>query len=353
MNLCELQTSLFKAYREARKHKRKTRSQLKFEACQESSILKLAGELESRTYELSPSICFVNKVPVCREVIAADFRDRVVHHLLYNWIYPVFDRQFIYDSYSCRVGKGTLFGIQRAKGFIRAESDDFRRKAYVLRLDVSGFFMNVNRRVLWDLLTAGLERAKWKNVPDVDLAKYLMEKFVFDDPLSRANFRGRESDWALLPKNKTLKNSPPDCGLPIGNLTSQLFGNVYMNPLDHYVKRILKFRHYGRYVDDMVFVHSDKSVLLEAIEKVREFLRTRLCLTLHPNKIYLQPVSCGFPFLGAFVLPWRVYPGRRMVKNFKRCRIASAENRLERECRLPSFRGLLAHFDAWKLSVAL
>jgi len=138
-------SELHKAYLDARKHKRNTINQLRFERNLEAELLSLCNELETRTYELRPGICFINELPVKREIIAADFRDRVVHHLIYNRIYPILDKKFIYDSYSCRVGKGTLFGIKRVQGFLRND-------AWVLRLDIQGFFMAINRDILFDLL---------------------------------------------------------------------------------------------------------------------------------------------------------------------------------------------------------
>lgn len=147
--------------------------------------MSLSQVLYDRTYELSPAICFINEKTVKREIIAADFRDRVVHHLLYRWLYPIFDRQFIYDSYSCRVGKGTLFGINRAKGFIRAASEDFCKECFVLRLDVSGFFMGINRQKLYELIIEGLNHARWNNIPDKNLAMYLVKKIVFHNPLEK------------------------------------------------------------------------------------------------------------------------------------------------------------------------
>lgn len=155
---------LFESYREARKHKRNTVNQLQFEADLESNLLRLAGDLQNGTYEISRSVCFINEKPVKREIIAADFRDRVVHHLLFNWINPVFERLFIYDSYSCRVGKGTDFGISRAKGFIVSESRNFTRECFSLRLDISGFFMNIDRDILYSLIVDGLERGCYGRV---------------------------------------------------------------------------------------------------------------------------------------------------------------------------------------------
>jgi retron-type reverse transcriptase len=177
-SLCQY---LHRAYLDARHNKRSSRSQVAFEADMETELVCLCKELLGRTYELSPSNCFINEKPVKREVIAANFRDRVVHHLLYNWIAPIFERQFIYDSYSCRVGKGTHFGIDRARNFVRAASDNHRKEAWVLRLDISGFFMHIDREILYNLLVTSLIKAKWRGVPDVPLCEYLSEPQIYAD----------------------------------------------------------------------------------------------------------------------------------------------------------------------------
>lgn len=343
---------LYTAYREARKHKRNTHNQLEFERNLEHNLLELAQELQNRSYELRPSICFINEKPVKREIIAANFRDRVVHHLLYNWICPIFDRQFIYDSYSCRVGKGTLFGIERARGFINSESRNFTRECWVLRLDVSGFFMSINRDILYRLCMEGLRKAKWRSVPDKDLCVYLLKKFIYNNPLRNAKFRSPKAAWADLPSNKSLIGLPPNQGLPIGNLTSQLFGNIYLNPLDQFVKHQLKIRCYGRYVDDMVLVSADKEQLLKCVGQIRNFLKERLLLTLHPKKIYLQQVDKGFSFLGAYVLPWRVYPSRRTVKNFRECVHHPVVDESKQNSRVQSYLGYMSHYNSRNMVVS-
>jgi retron-type reverse transcriptase len=314
LSLCQY---LHRAYLDARQNKRSKAAQLAFERNLEGEIIRLSSEILSRTYELSPSNCFINEKPVKREVVAANFRDRVVHHLLYNWIAPIFERQFIYDSYSCRVGKGTHFGIERARNFVRSASDNFQKEAWVLRLDISGFFMHIDREILHNLLITSLIKAKWRGVPDVPLCEYLTRKIVFHDPLANARFKSPPGAWRDLPKSKSLMGSPPNCGLPIGNLTSQLFANVYLNPLDHFVKRNLKMNFYGRYVDDMVLVHPNKTVLADAIPKIRDFLQGDLRLSLHPKKIHLQEAARGFAFLGAWLLPGRVRLGRRILGNLR------------------------------------
>lgn len=336
---------LYKSYRLARKNKRNTRSQLKFELDLEPNLLRLAHELYSRTYELSPSVCFINEMPVKREVVAADFRDRVVHHLLCSWLFPIFERQFIFDSYSCRKGKGTLFGINRARGFLRAASNDFHRDCWVLKLDVKGFFMNINKDLLYRFIMEGLEKTGWNGVPDTGLCKYLIKKIVYAKPLDTAIFRSPPEAWNDLPHDKTMKYAGNERGLPIGNLTSQLFGNIYMNKLDHFVKRELKIRYYGRYVDDMVLVSEKKERLVDAIDRIRKFLKKELLLTLHPRKIQLQPAAFGFDFLGVHILPYRVYPGFRVLKNCKNA-VANPDNdNTKQEARINSYEGMFKHLN--------
>lgn len=334
---------LLTAYYEARRHKRNTINQLIFERDLEAGLLKLEQELLNRTYNLAPSVCFINDLPVKREIIAADFRDRVVHHLLCGWINPIFDRQFIYDSYSCRVGKGTLFGIKRAQGFLRGASDDFRKPCWVLRLDIKGFFMAIDRRILHGLVLKGLGKTGWSGIRDVELTKYLLQKIIFNDPLSQATFRSPPQKWFGLPPDKSLIGAPAECGLPIGNLTSQLFANVYLNPLDHYVKRVLKVRYYGRYVDDMLLVHSDKSILLHSIAAIKAFLQNHLNLTLHPRKIKLQQAFQGFDFLGTRIYPNKLLPGKRVLTNYQNCLWHPLADSAKQLHRLNSYKGVFKH----------
>lgn len=186
-------------------------------------------------------------------------------------------------------------------------------------------------------------------MPDRDLCVYLLKVFIFSDPLENAFFRSAPDKWVGLPANKSLRNTGKNRGLPIGNLTSQLFGNIYMNPLDHFVKLNLKIRCYGRYVDDMFLIHHDKQALLDSIGKIRNFLHDKLQLTLHPNKVYLQPVNNGFAFLGGYILPWRVYPGRRLAANVLSCLRNPVQPIWRQNNRLISYRGFLKHYDCGRL----
>jgi RNA-directed DNA polymerase len=193
----------------------------------ESNLLALHDDIVSRTYRIQKSICFINFKPVQREIFAAEFRDRVVHHLIYNYIAPIFEKRFIYDSYSCRKGKGTHFGINRIKKFIRSCSKNYTTDCYILKLDIKGYFMAMNRHILYKKLIDELEKQKGNLPFEYDLIIYLIHIVIFNDPTQDCNLKGKHSDWKNLPFTKSLFHAEKDCGLPIGNLTSQLFGNIY------------------------------------------------------------------------------------------------------------------------------
>jgi len=241
---------------------------------------------------------------------------------VYNYINPVFDGMFIEDSYSCRKNKGTLYGIRRVQGFIRECSRDYTVDCYILKLDIKGYFMSINKDILYGLLSSSIEEAakdedrKSLLGADTGLIMYLIQNTLYDDPVENCVVRGQRSDWQGLPPSKSLFHSRCGCGLPIGNLTSQLFSNVYLHPLDTYVKSVLQMPYYGRYVDDFVLVHNDRNVLKQAAGKIEAFLDGELQLELHPLKRYLQHYTKGVNFLGAVIKPHRSYIANRTKKNF-------------------------------------
>jgi hypothetical protein len=309
---------LFQAYFDARRNKRNTLNALAFEIDYESKLFQLYDDIRNRNYEIGPSICFIVFKPVQREVFAADFRDRIVHHLIYNYLNPIFERLFIHDCYSCRKGKGTSFGIQRIDHFIRSCSENYKKDAYILKLDIRGYFMSMDRRLLYEKIQNTIEhtRAKYELEFDLETLFYLLEKVVFHDPTQNCVIRGQRRDWVGLAKTKSLFTAGKGNGFPIGNLTSQLFGNIYLNDFDHFIKCKLKCRYYGRYVDDFVIVHRDQNALKGMLPVLNEHLRSRLGLELHPKKVYLQHYTKGVQFLGAVIKPYRIYIHRRMKGNF-------------------------------------
>lgn len=304
----------FHAYFECRKNKRYTLNALAFEMDYESNLVQLYEEINNGTYLIGRSIAFIVDKPVKREIFAADFRDRVVHHLVIGKLNHLFEKQFIHDSYSCRLGKGTHFGIQRVNRFIRQCSANYTKNCFILKLDLQGFFMSINKNTLFAKL-AQFIKEKY-HAPDKDLLIILCRQIIFNNPTNKCIIKGNKTDWNDLPKTKSLFHSNPNCGLPIGNLTSQVFANFYMDSFDHFVKHDLKIRYYGRYVDDFVIVHEDKEFLKSLIPKFSEFLKSELQVTIHPKKIYLQHFSKGVKFLGAVIKPHRIYIANRTKGNF-------------------------------------
>jgi retron-type reverse transcriptase len=355
----QLLLALFTAYYDARRNKRNTLNQLRFEIEYERNIFTLCDELLSGAYKVGRSVCFIVSKPVKREILAADFRDRVIHHLLFNCINPVLEQQFIDDSYSCRAGRGVHYGVRRMAEFMLQCSANYTRDCYVMKLDISGYFMSINRNILWDRLTemlhdsAGQSLIAANKIPD-GLIFSLLRQVVFNNPINNCIFRSRRDEWSDLPTSKSMFHASVDCGLPIGNLTSQLFSNVYLHEFDCFVKRELGFEYYGRYVDDFVLMHESKERLLQARDLIEQFLRERCQLKLHPANFSLQHYSKGFAFLGTYIKPGRIYIGRRTKNNFiqavERCDAQETpESPAQTVATLNSYLGLLQHYNTYNL----
>jgi len=358
-NETNLLEDLFLAYYDARRNKRNTINALAFEMDYESNLLSLYDEIVARKYNIKPSICFINFSPVQREIFAADFRDRVIHHLIYNYISPIFEKTFINDSYSCRKGKGTHYGIKRIAKFVRSCSENYRKDCYILKLDIRGYFMAMNRTLLYETTKTVLENNMDKVTFDFNLLLYLIEKVIFNDPTKNCVIKGKKKDWQGLPKTKSLFYANKDCGLPIGNLTSQLFGNVYMNEFDHFIKKELGIKHYGRYVDDFVIIHPDKDYLKFILPAINEYLETNLHLEMHPKKIYLQHFSKGVQFLGTIIKPYRIYIASRTKGNFYQA--IEEQNKIARDYKpteqeienfiaiMNSYLGIMQHYKTYRM----
>ena len=322
-----------------------------FERNLDANIKSLADDLINRTYQPEPSSCFVVQRPKKREVFAAQFRDRVVHHLYFNYTHRIFERTFIADTYSCIEDRGTHYGIERLKRHIRQESHNWQRECYVMKLDIRGYFMHINRQRLLDISTDVLRKTtKDTDRIDLDFALWLTREIVMLDPKTSCNIIGTPQEWEGLDRNKSLFYTPDGCGLPIGNLTSQLFSNVYLNELDQFCKRKLKCRHYGRYVDDAYVVSYDHEWLLSLVPQISDFLRDRLCLDLHMGKTKVFDVRRGVEFLGAYVLPYRTYISnaslQRMVRQVDNLKTTNPES----VCRsVNSWLGVLSHYDSFRL----
>lgn len=352
---------LFQAYYDTRRNKRNTINALKFEIEYEANLFQLYQEIQDRTYQPDRSICFINFKPIQREIFAADFRDRIVHHLIFNYLNPIVEPSFIKDSYSCRVGKGTHYGISRVQSFIRGSTLNYTRDTWILKLDILGYFMQINRQLVFDKIKKKLLHFQKPINFSKEMLLFLLEKIIFNDPTKDCIIKGKRSDWKGLPKTKSLFYAEKGKGFPIGNLTSQFCGNIYMNEFDHFVKEALGIKYYGRYVDDFVLIHHDKNHLKSLLPKIQEFLLEKLELQVHPRKIYFQHYSKGLPFLGTYIKPHRTYIGNRIKNNFYQT--IKEWNKLIHEqgqkitipqkvkfiASINSYLGMMQHYDTYRL----
>ena len=301
--------AVFDAYFDCRKHKRNALNQLRFEADLESNLVGLYRDLSQGRYQIGRSIAFVVKYPKIREIWAADFRDRVVHHLIYNALKDRFLRRFARDSYACIPGRGTHDGMRRVSGFARSITRNWTRDAFVLKADIANFFGSIDRHILLDLVLRHVEE---------DWLADLTSMVALHDPRPNAVFRSTPDLFASVPPHKSLLNAADGKGLPIGNLTSQFFANIYLNELDQFAKHRLRARYYGRYVDDIIMFHEDAAVLNSWYEDVDRFVSDNLALRFHPRKKHLNRADSGIDFRGFIIKPGRTYLRRSSLARCKR-----------------------------------
>jgi RNA-directed DNA polymerase len=286
---------LARAYLDCRRTKRNSASALAFEAHLERNLCDLHDELASGAWAPGRSVCFVVTRPRPREVWAAQFRDRIVHHLLYNHIAPRFHAAFVADSCACIPGRGTLYGARRLEHQVRSVTHNWSRPAFYLKGDLANFFVSIDKHVVLAQLQRRVTEPWWMA---------LAATILLHDPRADVEVRGRRCELALVPPYKSLFNAPADHGLPIGNLSSQFFANVLLDELDQFVKHRLRAPHYVRYVDDFVLLHPSAQWLGQAHRQIEERLAA-LHLRLNPRKTILQPVSRGVDFVGHVIKPWR------------------------------------------------
>ena len=350
-------TELFQAYFDARRNKRNTINALAFEKNFEHNIFDLADEILEDRYTIRPSICFIVNRPVKREIFAANFRDRVVHHFIYNYIYPLFDKLFINDAYSCRVGKGTHYGIGRVDHFFRSCSQNYTRAAFVLKLDIQGYFMAMDKAFLLSKVEAGLhEVERWANF-NLPLTLGLIKQTIFNDPREKCIIKGRRYDGTACRIQKPFIQNP--AAVCLSAILPHSFSPIFISTISTLCKTGSRHTILWRYVDDFVLVHHDKSFLISLIPKIADYLKTRLHLTLHPDKIYCQNIEKGVKYLGAVIKPHRNYIAKRTTGNFysaieKHNRIARDHKPSQEEQKaffssINSYLGILKHYRTYRL----
>ena len=307
---------LYRAYLDCRKRKRMTHNALQLEIDENTNLYKLWKDLNYMRYEVGKSIVFCVDKPVKREVFAADFRDRIVHHLIINRINSILEDEFIENSYSCRVGKGTDYGIVQCKRYIEEASDNYNKNCYIVKCDLKSFFMTINKQKLYEKLINFIhDKYKVKDERDYIFMEYIIKLIVFNEPQNNCVMKQGWEHWDDLPKSKSLFFCENGFGIPIGNLTSQIFANFYLSEFDHYITETLGIKYYGRYVDDFFIITENKDESLKIIKLCRNKLAS-MGVTLHPHKLYIQPVSKGVKFIGAVIKKNRVYISNRTKGNF-------------------------------------
>lgn len=335
---------LVEAYLDCRRTKRNSAAALAFEMRLESNLRDLYDDLVDGSYMPGRSKCFVITRPKPREVWAAAFRDRIVHHLLYNRIGPRFERSFIADSCACIKGRGTLYATWRLEAKIRSITENWSRPAFYLKCDLANFFVSIDKTILLELLLVKITLPFWRS---------LTELVLMHDPRTNFEYRGDPAMMQLVPRHKRLMEQQVHRGLPIGNLSSQFFANVYLDVLDQRAKHVLRAKHYIRYVDDFLFLHESTDRLNELLSDVTAFLPAQLGVQINPRKTILQPIDRGVDFVGQVIKPWQ-RSTRKRTRNeaYRRVSITPADQLLEVT---NSYFGLLrqaseSHYDRAQLA---
>lgn len=295
-----------RAYDSCIKNKRHSNGAKTFNENKLENLFKLLEKLNDGTYEIRHSYTFIVEKPVCREVFAADFSDRIVHHLVINETLKYFEKEFCNTAYACRKNMGVLYGVDSIFKQLEDITNNYTEDAYVLKLDLKSFFMSIDKQLLTDMVTQFLEE-KYPNNKKKQPLMALFQQIIMNRPEQDCLKVGDINLWGKLEKGKSLFDTNGERGLPIGNLTSQILANFYLNPLDRYITQELGFKYYGRYVDDFIVIDKDKTKLLQAVKLIEEFCKNKLHITLHPKKRQILHYSKGFRFIGAVIQKDRKY----------------------------------------------
>jgi len=303
--------NLLGAWKEFVRGKSKREDVAKFQLRLMDNLLSLHDDLKNKTFRHGPYKMFKINDPKPRDIHKATVRDRVLHRAIYRKLYPFFDKTFISDSYSCRLNKGTHKAMDRFRDFADIVSKNNSKTAWVLKYDIRKFFASIDHSTLLNILV--------KYIPD------------------------KNTIWLLNQIIPSFHSTNENIGIPLGNLTSQLFANIYMNEFDLFMKHKVKAKHYIRYADDFVIFDTDRNRLRSILNEVNNFLNTRLYLSLHPNKIILKTAASGVDFLG-----WIHFPDHRILRTTTKRRMlkkCSGKPKLET---VSSYLGMLIHGNTYE-----
>lgn len=308
--------NLLEAWQELIKGKRSKKDVQEFSFHLMDNILELHRNLSIGSYRHGGYTAFNISDPKPRNIHKAPVRDRLLHHAIYRILYPFFDRTFIADSYSCRISKGTHKAINQFRRIARKVSRNDTRTCWILKCDIKRFFENIDHEVLKDIL--------------------------------RKHISGERVIWLLSEVIGSFSSRRERIGLPLGNLTSQLFVNVYMNEFDQFVKHRLKARHYLRYADDFVILSENREWLESVVIPIQKFLKDELKLELHSDKVFIKSLASGVDFLG-----WVHFPDHRVLRTTTKRRMLKRVREHPGVQTLFSYFGLLRHGNAGKLQTEL
>lgn len=338
-SICDFE-ELYEAFRDARKQKRFRGDVMEYTEQLETNLIVTQNELIWGTYKVGPYRPFYVTIPKLRLVMALQFRDRVVQHAIYRCMNPFYDRMFIEDSYACRIGKGSHAAADRLQYWMRQVSRKPGAPWYYLKLDISKYFYRVNHRILMDILKERIKDERLLQLLDCIVNS---EDTAFGLPSGMAPEECPEDMWLT------------DVGMPIGNLTSQMFANIYLNEVDQYAKHGLRIHYYIRYMDDIIILHQDKAQLAAYKDELATFLKDRLQLDLN-KKTAIRPVPLGVDFVG-----YRIYATHRKLKKSTAYRImhriktlsaqlaAGEITREEFDRVAASYKGVMSHCNSYGL----
>lgn len=298
---------IYRGYLDCRRNKARTLSASEFEVEQEHQLIELLNEVEHRAYAPLPAKAFVITRPDYREIFASAFRDRVVQHWMRLYLEPMLEESLIPSVFSCRKGKGIFAAQQYVAQMIHDVSEGYTRDCWVMKLDLKGFYMSIDRRLVTD-------RALCFVGDGNSALRYLLGVMLGRSPEVDCIRCGDASLWQFLPSHKSLFTCGEGKGLTIGDVLIQHIANLLLDPIDHYIKDVLGLG-YARYVDDMVIVGNDKKYMLSCVPLIRQTLATEAGLTLHPRKFYFQHYAKGVKFVGAVIKPGRTYISNRTVNS--------------------------------------
>lgn len=347
----------YEVNRQCRRRKAMKPSCLIFQYHMVVQLVELVHEVGNMEYTMREGICFMITVPRLREVLAADFGDRIVQTWYFNELNWWLEHYHLHpDSYSCRVGKGGLRAVQQFREYVFEVSEGYTMDCYVASLDLQSFFMSIDTELAVRLMTRFIEEVY--GGPHKKLLLYLTRVIYQSLPQSHCVTKSNERMWLGFPKSKSLRGKTDGIGIPIGNVTSQMLANFLTSfYLDYLSSLGYRFVHY---TDDTAFIFRDKQRFLEDMARFDWFLKNELHLTLHPNKRYLQHYSKGISMLGYKLRYDRILPSDRIVHNLHwkvECAIRKAENNVSYMLRekdhfvqvINSYMGLLKHTNSFRL----